>query len=111
MAAAVPTTILDAIIACGEDNFALFLGKTPAQHIAADIFDNTITMCMDITLQKLGEHFKTYSNLSQAQGQICVPPGTRKYIKAFVQWTCNKICLGCNPSLSPFPVNQVSDCL
>jgi len=96
---------------CGVDNIALFLGETPAKRIAADIFDDNFTTCMDITFKELDDHFKTYSDLTQAQGQIRIPPGTRKNIKAFVQWTRDEIRFGRDPSLSPFPLDQVSDCL
>jgi hypothetical protein len=58
-----------------------------AERIAEDIFDNLFTSCLDITFKELDEHFKTYSELSAAQGQIRVRPGTRKNIKAFMQWT------------------------
>jgi hypothetical protein len=53
------------------------------------------------------EHFKTYSDLTAAQGQIRIRPRTRKNIKAFVHWTQDEIRLGRDPSLTPFPVAQV----
>ena len=105
----IPWTVLDALIACGVDNVALFLEETQAQRIADDIFDGTFTSCMDITFKELDEHFKTYSDLTVAQGQIRIRPGTRKNIKAFVQWTRDEICLGRDPSVTPFPVDQVGD--
>ena len=36
-AADIPGTVLNALIACGVDNVALFLGETQAQRIADDI--------------------------------------------------------------------------
>ena len=63
-------TVLDAMIACGIDNEALFLEETQAQRIAADIFGDLFTSCMDITFKELDEHFKTYSDLTVAQGQL-----------------------------------------
>ena len=99
------------MISCGVDNVAMFHGDTPAQRIAADVFDDTFATCMDITFKELDDHFKTYGELTQAQGQIRIPPGTRKNIKAFVQWTRDEIRLGRDPSLNPFPLGQVSDCL
>ena len=71
----------------------------------------SLRAAMDLTLKELDEHFKTYSELSQAQGQIRIPPGTRKNMKAFVQWTRDEIRLGRDPSLTPFPLGLVSDCL
>ena len=108
-AADIPRTVLDALIVCGVDNVALFLGETQAQRVTDDIFDDAFASCMDITFKELDDHFKTYSDLSAAQGQIRFRPGTRKNIKAFVQWTRDEIRLGRDPSRTPFPVDQVSD--
>ena len=80
-------TVLGALIACGVDNVALFMDESQAQRIADDIFDKLFTTCMDMTFKELDEHFKTYSNSTVAQGRIRLRPGTRKNIKAFVQWT------------------------
>ncbi len=107
-AAGIPLTVLDALIVCGVDNVALFLQETQAQRVADDIFDNTFLSCLDITFKELDEHFKTYSDLTLAQGQICTHPGTRKNIKAFVQWARDEICLGRDPSLTPCSANEVS---
>ena len=79
--------------------------ETQAECIADDVFDNLFTTCMDITFKELDDHFKTYSELTVAQGQIRLRPGTRKNIKAFVQWTRDEICLGRNPGAIPFPVD------
>jgi hypothetical protein len=38
-----------------------------------------------------------------------LPIGTRKNIKAFLQWTRDEIRLAREPSLTAFPVNQVLD--
>ena len=105
----IPYTVLDALIACGMDNVALFLEGMQAQRFADDIFDGTFASCMDVTFRDLDDHFKTYSDLTVAQGQIRIRPGTRKNIKAFVQWTRDELSLGRNPSLIPFPVDQVGD--
>ena len=64
---------------------------------------------MDGTFKELDEHFKTYSDHTVAQGQIRVRPGTRKNIKAFVQWTRDQLLLGRDPTTSPFPVELVGD--
>ena len=102
-------TVVDALIACGMDNVALFMEETPAQRVADDIFDNTFSSCMDITFKELDDYFKTYSDLTVVQGQIRIRPGTRKNIKAFVQWTRDEIRLGRDPGRIPYPVNEVSD--
>ena len=43
--------------------------QTQAQNIAGDIFDNAFACCMDVTFNALDEHFKTYFDLTAAQGQ------------------------------------------
>jgi hypothetical protein len=102
-------TVLDAMVACGVEHDALFMDKTQAQRLANDIFDDRFDSCLDITFKELDDHFKTYSDLTVAQGQIRVRPGTRKNIKAFVQWTRDELRLGREPSSTPFPIALVSD--
>ena len=102
-------TVLDAMILCGVDNVAMFMGETQAQRIASEIFDDSFESCMDISFKDLDEHFKTYSDLTAVQGQIRIRPGIRKNIKAFVQWSRDELRLGHEPKMTPFPVDQVSD--
>jgi hypothetical protein len=83
-------TVYDAIIACGVDHVTLFMDTTAATRITDDAFDKFFSSCMDITFKELDDHFKTYSELTVAQGQIRFCPGVRKNIKAFVQWTCEE---------------------
>ncbi|KAI2501831.1 hypothetical protein MHU86_12596 [Fragilaria crotonensis] len=102
-------TVVDALIACGVNNNVLFMEQTQAQRIASDIFDNTFTSCMDVTFRELDEHFKTYFDLTAAQGQIRLNPGIRKNIKAFVQWVRDEIRLGRDPTDTAFPIERVTD--
>ena len=102
-------TVVDAMIACGVENDGLFMNETQAQRLASDIFGDQFTSCLDVTFKELDEHFKTYSDLTVAQGQIRVRPGTRKNIKAFVQWTRDELRLGRDPTNTPFPVENVSE--
>jgi hypothetical protein len=57
-------TILYALILCGVDHVALFMGKTEAERIADDVFDNSLASCMDITIKELDDKFKRYSDLT-----------------------------------------------
>ena len=102
-------TVVEALTACGVNNEALFLEQTQAQRIASDIFDNAFASCMDVTFKELDEHFKTYFDLTAAQGQIRLNPGIRKNIKAFVQWTRDEIRLGREPGDTAFPIDQITD--
>ena len=70
---------------CGVNDIGLFEGRTQAEHLATDLFSNNFHTGMDKTHPELDSDFKTYSDLTQAQGQICVTPGIKKNIKAFVQ--------------------------
>ena len=102
-------TVVDAMAACGVDHIALFQDETQAQRLATDIFGNQFASCLDVTFKELDEHFKTYGDLSVAQGRIQVRVGVRKNIKAFVQWTRDQLRLGHEPSAIPFPIDRVSD--
>ena len=73
------------MIACGVNYINVFLGDTPAFHLATDIFGDDFTTCMDKTFKEFDSYFKTYSNLTQAQGQIRLLPGIKRNIKAFIQ--------------------------
>ena len=64
---------------------------------------------MDLTFKELHDHFKTYSEVTVAQGQIRFRPGTRKNIQTFVQWTRDEIRLGRDPGATAFPVDRVSN--
>ena len=102
-------TVLNALTACGVDNEVRFMDQTQAERVAEDVFDNLFASCMDLTFKELDDHFKTYSELTVAQGQIRFRPGTRKNLKAFVQWTCDEMRLGRDPSTTEFPINRVTD--
>ena len=102
-AAAIVFTVQDAMIACGIDNVTLFDGSPPTTRIATDLFDDDFTACMDKTYEDLDDDLKGYSILTQAQGQIRLTPGTKKNLKAFVQWTRDRIRLGQDPAGIAFP--------
>ena len=109
MAAAVPPpppvfTVHDAMIMCGVDNVAQFNGETPAERFANDLFGNDFIACMDKSMDELNQDFKSYSDLTQAQGQIRISPGTKRNIRSFVHWVRDETRLGRNPNFIAFPV-------
>ena len=106
MAAAAPQalTVIDGMIQCGVDNVALFKGSTQATRIGTEVFDNDFQSCLDKSFEEIDEDFKTYSNLTQQNGQIRLDPGTKRNIRAFVQWVRDLLRVGENPSLTVFPV-------
>ena len=61
-------TVVDAMVACGLDHDAVFQEETQAQRLASDIFGNQFSACLDVTFKELDEHFKTYGDLTAAQG-------------------------------------------
>ena len=74
-----------------------------SMRIADDVLDNLFSTCMDITFKEVDDHFKTYSDLTMAQGQIRLRPGIFKNIEAFVQGARDELRLGSDPNLSTFP--------
>lgn len=94
MATAPVFTMNHAMIACGLDNHPVFAGETQAQQFLTEVFDNNFTSCMDKMFNKLEDYFKSYAALTVANGQIRLTPGTKRNIKAFIQWTRDRYCLG-----------------
>ena len=100
-------TVLDAMIVCGIDNGALFMEETQAQRIAEDIFGSLFTSCMDITFKELDEHFKTFSDLTVAKGQIRLRPGIRNNVKALSNGCATRFALGVIRVTVLFPFTQL----
>ncbi len=86
-------TVREAMAECGVNNVDQFEGRTQVERLAADLFSDDFYTCMDKTHGELDLDFKTYSDLTQTQGQIRVTPGIKKNIKAFLQWSRDKYCL------------------
>ena len=77
-------TIIDALITCGVDNINnVNGGQNNSQRLAEDMFGGTFTTCLDKTFTEMDTELKGYSDLTQAQGQIRLMPGTKRKIKAF----------------------------
>lgn len=102
----VPTvyTVSEAMAECGVNNVDLFEGKTQAERLASDLFSDDFHTCMDKTHGELDSDFKTYSDLTQTQGQIRITPGIKKNIKAFLQWSRDEYRLGRNPEYGSFSI-------
>ena len=107
MAAALQT-VRSALVLCGVSDVVGWNNQTDAQRIASDLFDDDFRSCMDKTFSSLDEDWKTYSNVTIANGQIRLLPGVKKNIRALVQWVRDRIRLGENPADTPFPVAEVS---
>ena len=95
------------MVACQADDVDVFGNETAATRLARNLFDNDFNSYMDKTYEELDSDFKSYSALTQAQGQIRLVPGVKRNIKAFVQWARDCIRQGGDPTTLPFPVNNV----
>lgn len=102
-------TVRDGMVLCGIDDESLFQDQTPAERFASDIFSNSFSMCLDKTMEEVNNDIKQYSSLTQAQGQIRITPGNRQNIQAFIQWVRDMLRTGREPSLEPFPLQDVAN--
>ena len=73
--------VLYGVVECGVDNTAIFNAQTPAERIAEELFDNNFSSCMDKTSEELRSDFKSYSDLTVAQGQIRLTLGVNRNIQ------------------------------
>ena len=106
MAAPPVHTVLDAMIACGVDNNAVYDGDTAAERLSTDLFDEDYVSVMDKTWDELDNDFKSYTDLTQLQGQIRLLPGVKRNLKGFIQWVRDEFRLGRNPENTAFPVAE-----
>ena len=107
MAAAVVNTVEQLLLVCGVPNDGvLFNGGTKAQRIAIEVFSDDFNSCMDISHDDFETECKTYSSLTIAQGQIRLNPGTKRNIKALIQWCRKQIIIGLDPATDVFNNNQ-----
>lgn len=105
-------TVRDAMLACGlVDGPPVFQGETQAQCVASDIFHDSFASCIDKTYGDLNKDLEAFAGLTAATGQIRFPPRLRTHIKAFIQWTCNEIRMGRDPSTTEFPVDNYAPLL
>ena len=94
-----PYTLLQAIVRCG-------LTQIDAEVFAREVYMDDFERCKDITDDDLYDDYKTFSGLTQAQGQIRVLPGQKKKIKAFNHWVKDQYRLGLDPTDTMFPVEN-----
>ena len=99
-------TVRDQLTICGVNNIINWHGQTQAQRIASDLFNDDHGSARDMKFSDLTEDFKSYSALTVANGQIRLSPGTKRNIRAFIQWCKHVFRLGGNPASTPFPVGM-----
>ena len=69
-----------------DNNPYLFNSSTFVQCISEELFDNDFNTYMDKSFKDIDEDWKTYAGLTINQGQIRLRPGTKKNVRALVQW-------------------------
>ena len=106
---AVAHMVLEAMIAIGIDNVALFEGQTQAERIAKGIFEDDFESCIDKTDSEIDDNLKMWSNLTLANGQIRLQPVQRKRLKAFSQWVKDKLRQGIDPANEAFDPNMTQE--
>ena len=104
-------TVHNAMVTCGVDDLLLFNGSSAATRIATECFDDDFSSCLDKTMKELDDDLSTYFGLTTTNGRIRVSPGTKKNLKAFVQWCRDKIRTDEDPSQEVFPVENTADLL
>ena len=79
MAAALPPvyTVFDAMVLSGANDGDSFQGRSSAQRIATDIFEDDFNTSMDKTYKDLDDDLKMFSSLTAMQGQIRLLPGVK----------------------------------
>ena len=103
-------TIEEALIAGGVNTINNQIGgQSNAQHLVDDMLGGVYSTCMDKTFTDMDNGFKSYTDLTQAQGHIRLKPSTKRKAKAFVQWEKDRCRLGLDPADTPFPVDQTED--
>ena len=99
-------TVYDAMVLCGIDDAARYHGDTACVRIVTEMFDDDFNSCMDKTMTEVDSDLKAWSTLTANQGQIRLSPGTKKKLKAFMQWCKDMIRVGQDPAYQAFPVAQ-----
>ena len=109
MAAPINNTVEELLLQCGVPNDnVLFNGVTKAARIATEVFGDDLNSCMDISFDDFEKECQTYAGLTVAQGQIRLTPGTKRNIKALIQWCRAKIIIGLDPAHIAYPnTNQM----
>lgn len=79
------------------------------QRIAGDLFSDDFRSVMDKDWSEVTDDLKSYSTLTQTQGQIRLLPGVKKNLKAFIQWARDEIRMSRDPSTAAFPVGRVNE--
>ena len=109
----VPYTVAKALARCGmseEEGPASVEKLSDAKRVAKEVFQDDFNKCMDISFKNLEKDFETFEELPQNE-KITFSVSTRKNIKEFIQWVRDQVRCGKDPTLSPFPVDNIAELL
>ena len=81
-------TIEEALIACGVNAINSSIGgQSNSKHLLDDMFDKKYLIHASTkTFADMDAEFKGYTDLTLTQGHVCLAPGTKCKVQAFVQW-------------------------
>lgn len=91
--------VSDAMMLCG-------LTQDEATRVASEVFNDDFTTTMDKSFKDLDKDIQSYSSLTIAEGRIRIHPGIKQKLRAFIQWTRDRIRKGLDPAGEPFPVQD-----
>ena len=100
-------TIESSLILCGvsqRPGLSAVGLRSDANRMAEEIFHNQFESCKDMSYKDITDDFETYAALSEKNGKIKLPVGTKKKIRAFLQWVKDEYHYGRNPEETAFPV-------
>ena len=110
MAQPVVNNVTCSLMDCRVENDSggvIWNGETTSQRICNNVFNNSFNACIDIMFSELDDQWKTYSSLTVADGQIRLRPATKEVdIRAFMQWTRDKIRANEDSADEMFPVGS-----
>ena len=105
-------TVANALIASGisnEDGVTGVGSRSNVDRISDDVFGGRFSTARDLSYKDLEADFKTYADLTVAEGRIRLTVRQKKNLRAFLQWTKDEYRYGRDPSLTAFPIVQVED--
>ena len=105
-------TIESSLILCGvsqRPGLSAVGLRSDANRMAEEIFHNQFESCKDMSYKDITDDFETYAALSEKNGKIKLPVGTKKKIRAFLQWVKDEYHYGRNPEETAFVARTPAD--
>ena len=100
-------TVENSLAICGvnaDNNNMIFNGATVAARIADEVFDNNFDTFLDITFSELDDTWRTYAQLTLAEGRLRLRPATKSNVRALAQWVRDCLRTDVSPANLIFPI-------